>query len=154
MTTNAMPKGYHTLQPSLMVHDAARAIEFYKNAFGARENLRFPMPDGKIAYAELEVGDSRLILADADPAMDAQTGKSAREVPLSLTLYVDDVDTVFEKAKAAGATVEEPLKNQFYGDRQAAIIDPVGQRWFLATRVEDVSKEELERRMSSMAAPA
>jgi PhnB protein len=146
MAVKPIPEGYHSVTPYLIVRGGADAIEFYKKAFGAVELFRMPAPDGKIGHAEIKVGDSPIMLADEYPDMGYQGPVSLGGSPVSLMIYVDDVDTVFNRAVEAGATVKEALADKFYGDRMGTVIDPFGHRWHLATHKEDVSPEEMERR--------
>ncbi|MGE0608081.1 MAG: VOC family protein [Pirellulales bacterium] len=142
------PAGYHSVTPYLIVQDAKRAIEFYRQAFGATENMRLTMPDGKVGHAELQIGDSRIMLADEFPDMGAKCPASYGGTPVSLLLYVADVDAAAERAVAAGATVKRPVADQFYGDRSGVFVDPSGHNWSLATRKEDLSNEEMQRRFA------
>ena len=139
------PDGYHTATPYLTVHDAAGAIEFYKNAFGAQEKYRMPGPGGKIMHAELIIGDSTIMLADESAEMKGplKLGGSAT----SILLYVEDVDKVFHRAVQAGAKEIGPLKDMFYGDRCGGLVDPFGHKWAIATHIEDVTPEEMQKRM-------
>ena len=150
MTVKPIPDGYHAITPYLIIDGAARAIEFYKAAFGAVELLRLGGPDGKIGHAELRIGDSIIMLADEAPAHNALSPKSVGGTPLSLMLYVEGVDAVVERAVSRGATLERPIADQFYGDRSGGIVDPFGHRWYIATHIEDVSMEEVERRAAAM----
>lgn len=144
----AIPEGYNTLTPCFTVKDAKKAIDFYKKAFGATEVMRFDSPDGKVAHAELKIGDSRIMLGDECAEMKApQPGQTP---PGGLYMYVEDVDAVLKKAVEAGATLEKQAEDQFYGDRTAAVIDPFGYTWYLGTHVEDVSEDELRRRFDKM----
>ncbi len=145
-----IPDGYHTATPYLIVKEAAKAIDFYKRAFGASETMRMPGPGGKIMHAEIKIGDSPIMLADEFPQMNALSPQSVGGSPIFLMLYVEDVDGLTRQAIAAGATVEQPVKNQFYGDRSGTLVDPFGHRWTIATHVEDVSPEEMQRRMDAM----
>jgi len=143
-----IPQGYHSVTPYLVVKGAAQAIEYYKKVFGANEVVRMNAPDGKVGHAELQIGDSRFMLADENPSM-GQGYTSAATIggsPISLYLYVPDVDKVFERAVAAGAKTLRPVQDQFYGDRSGFIQDPFGHLWGVATHVEDVAPEELEER--------
>jgi PhnB protein len=149
-----IPEGYHTATPYLTVHDGPRALEFYKQAFGARVEVRMDGPDGKVAHAEIQIGDSRIMLADEFPNMGAKSAQTLGGTPVSILLYVEDADALFRQAVAAGAKEERPVENQFYGDRMGALHDPFGHRWFVATHVEDVSPEEMKRRMAEMAPAA
>lgn len=141
-----VPDGYHTATPYLIIKGAAAALEFYKKAFGAIELLRMPKPDGRIGHAEIKIGDSIIMLADEFPEIGARSPEFYSGSPITIMLYVADVDAVFNRAVAAGAKVERPVANQFYGDRTGGIIDPFGHKWYLATHVEDVPPEELVRR--------
>lgn len=145
----AIPDGYSTITPYLIVHDAAAAIEFYKEAFGAKEIFRLPMGP-RIGHAEMVIGNSRFMLADEFPERNAFSAKHFQGSPINLLLYVDDVDGVAKRAAAAGATVMRPVENQFYGDRTGVFLDPFGFQWSIATHVEDVSPEEMQRRMAEM----
>jgi PhnB protein len=143
-------EGYRTITPYLTVHDAAQAIDFYKEAFGAEERYRMTLPDGKtVAHAELKIGDSIFMLSDEMPGQSCEPS-AAGESCVGFYLYVNDVDKVFERAVAAGAKVKEPLKDEFWGDRVGQIIDPAGHIWSLATHIEDVDREELRRRGREM----
>ncbi len=143
-----IPAGYHTVTPYLMVREAARAIDFYRNAFGASEVMRFNGPNGRIAHAEIRIGDSHVMLADEnDIHRSPQTLGGAGA---SLMLYVEDVDKVFAQAVAAGATVQRPVADQFYGDRVGTLVDPFGHVWSIGTHREDVSMEEMQRRMAKL----
>ena len=145
-----VPDGYHTVTPYLIVDGAAAAIEFYKKAFGAEELFRMPMPGGRVAHAELQVGSSRIMLADEFPEMDARGPKARGGTPVSVLLYVTDCDAVFNRAVAAGGKVKRPMKDQFYGDRSGTLEDPFGHVWSVSTHKEDLSMEEIGRRMQSM----
>lgn len=140
-----IPEGYHSLTPYLIVKDATRAIEFYKKAFGARELFRMDAPGGKIGHCELQIGDSRVMMADEFPNMGA-TAPSEGGRAFSLMLYVDNADLFFKRAVEAGAKVLRPLKNEFYGDRLGTLQDPFGHNWHVATHVEDVPEEEMQKR--------
>jgi PhnB protein len=147
----AIPDGYRSVTPYLMVNGAGEAIEFYKRAFNARERGRVPGPGGKIMHAELEIGDSVVMLADEFPQMGALGPASIGGTPVLIHLYVENVDAMFAQAIAAGGKQERPISNQFYGDRSGGLIDPFGHKWHLATHIEDVSPDELQRRMQEMA---
>jgi len=143
-----IPEGYGSITPSLVIKGAAQAIEYYKKVFGASELFRMDGPDGKVGHAELQIGTSRIMLADENPSM-GQGHASASTIgasPISLYLYMPDVDNVVEQAVAAGAKVLKPVQDQFYGDRSGFIQDPFGHLWGVATHVEDVAPEELEKR--------
>jgi PhnB protein len=146
MATRHVPEGYHTATPYLIMDDAARAIDFYKRAFGANELLRYDAPGGKIGHAEVKVGDSVIMLADEYPDMGYRSPKAIGGTPVSIMLYIDDVDAQFKQAVAAGATALRPVADQFYGDRSGTLEDPFGHVWTLATHVEDLSHEEILRR--------
>ncbi len=147
-----IPEGYHSVTPYLIISGAADAIEFYKKAFGAIELLRMPYPDGKIGHAEIKIGDSPIMLADEVPDMKYLSPKTLGGSPVSILLYVEDVDTVFNRAVAAGATQDRPVEDKFYGDRAGSLIDPFGHTWHVATHKEDVTPEEMERRSKAAAA--
>ena len=142
----AVPAGYHTVTPYLVCRNAAAAIEFYKKAFGAKEKLRMPGPDGAIMHAEILVGDSHIMLGDENPQMGAQSPQAIGGTPVMVFLYVKDVDALFAKATAAGATVTMPLMDMFWGDRYGKLKDPFGHEWSAATHIEDVSPKEMARR--------
>jgi PhnB protein len=144
--SKAIPDGYHTVTASLTLKDGAAAIDFYQRAFGARKIMRVASPDGKIMHAEIQVGDSRIMLADEYPGMGCVSPVSAGHATSSLYLYVPDVDAAFTRAVGAGAKVVMPVTDMFWGDRFAAVDDPSGHRWGLATHVEDPSPAEFERR--------
>lgn len=150
MSVNYIPAGYHTATPYLIVRGAAAAIEFYKAVFGATEVMRMGAPDGSVAHAEVEIGNSRIMLGDENPAWGAAGPQSIGGTPVGLCLYVPDVDARFAAAVAHGATVEKPVANQFYGDRSGTVVDPFGHKWTIATHIEDVSPEEMERRMAAL----
>lgn len=148
-----IPDGYHSVTPYLSIQGAANALAFYKRAFGAEEIYRMGMPDGKIGHAEIQIGDSRIMLADEMPEMpDAvcQSPQSLHGTTVGLCIYVHDVDAQFQRAVAAGATVKRAVKDQFYGDRSGVLEDPFGHIWTLATHIENVSPEEMAKRMASM----
>jgi PhnB protein len=150
MTTKPIPDGYHTVTPYLMINDCAKAIEFYKKAFGATELVRMPMPDGRIGHAEIKIGDSPIMMADDCPQGTARSPKTLSGTSIGIALYVENSDAVFARAVEAGATVVKPMENQFYGDRSGTVLDPFGHLWTIGTHVEDVSPEEMERRMEAM----
>ena len=143
MSVKPIPEGYHSVTPYLIIRGAADAIEFYKKAFGAVELFHFPSPDGKIGHAELKIGDSPIMLADEYPDMGYKGPQSLGGSPVSLMIYVEDVDTVFNQAVNAGASVNEALSDKFYGDRMGTLTDPFGHVWHVATHKEDVSMEEM-----------
>lgn len=146
------PDGSHTLTPYFAVHDAVAAIEYYQKIFGAIENNRMAGPRGTVMHSELQIGNSILMLGDEVPEMGSSSARTIGNSPVSLMLYVDDVDTVFEKAVAAGAEAEMPPADMFWGDRFAKITDPFGHKWSLATHIEDVDAEEMDRRAKAFVA--
>ncbi len=146
MKAKPIPKGYHTATPYLIVKGAANAIEFYKKAFGAKELFRMAAPNGQIGHAEIQIGDSHIMLADEVPNMSYLSPESVGGTPVSILLYVKNVDDVFDQAVSSGATVQQPLKDQFYGDRSGTVKDPFGHVWTIATHIEDVAMDELRRR--------
>jgi PhnB protein len=154
MAANAIPEGYHTVTPYLAVDDAAAAIDFYTKALGAKETVRMPGPDGRIGHAELQIGDSHVMLSDPFPQASTKPPKELGGTSVSVMLYIDDVDAVFKQAVDAGATVAMEVDDQFWGDRMGSIVDPFGHSWTLATHVEDVPPEEMERRMQAFMAAA
>jgi PhnB protein len=151
-SVKSIPDGYRTVTPYMYIRGAAQAIDFYKRAFGADELFRMPGPDGTLMHAEIKIGDSIVMLADENPSMGIQSPQSLNGTSSSFLLYLEDVDAAFQRAIDAGATVMRPLENQFYGDRSGMVTDPFGHHWSLATHVEDVSPEEMDKRMSEMAA--
>ncbi len=146
MAVNPVPDGYPQITPYLCIDGAAAAIEFYATVFGATERMRMPGPDGKIGHAELQLGDGVVMLADEFPGMGARSANTMGGSPVIVSVYVEDVDAVFERAVAAGATVVRPVETQFYGDRAGQFEDPFGHQWSVATHVEDVPPDEMERR--------
>lgn len=144
-----VPQGYHTATPYLIVRGAARAIAFYEKAFGAKELFRMGGPDGKIGHAEIMIGDSHIMMADEEPMRDARSPESLGGSPMFLMLYVPDVDAMFQAAVAGGAKATMPVSNQFYGDRSGMLTDPFGHKWCIATHIEDVPPEEMERRAAA-----
>lgn len=147
-----IPKGYNAITPYLIIRGAAKAIEYYKKVFGATEIMRMPGPNGTVGHAELKIGDSNIMLADENPSM-GQGHASAATIgasPVSIYLYIPDVDKVFDRAVAEGAKVLKPVQDQFYGDRSGFLQDPFGHLWGLATHVEDVSADEMQRRMKKV----
>jgi PhnB protein len=145
------PEGQHTIIPHLVIRDAAQAIDFYKKAFGAVEQMRMPMPDGKIMHACLKIGDSSFFMADECPDMGGNKSPLALGgTPITLNLNVDDADAVFARAVAAGAKVKMPLADMFWGDRYGIVVDPFGHQWAVATHKEDVAPEEMKKRGQAM----
>ena len=148
-----IPTGMHTLTPHLVVEDASKAIEFYKKAFGAQEIGRVTTPDGKsVMHADLKIGDSHFFLVDEFPEMDCRGPKSVGGTPVTIHMYVEDVDAAFGKAVTAGAQVKMPLADMFWGDRYGALTDPFGHAWSLATHKEDVTPEEIRKRTQTACA--
>jgi len=141
-----IPKGYNSVTPYLVVKGAAQAIEYYKKVFGATEILRMAGPDGRVGHAELQVGSSRIMLADENPQMGYRSAESIGASPVSLLVYIRDCDKVVERAVAGGAKLLKPVQDQFYGDRSGFIQDPFGHLWGIATHIEDVSPKEMEER--------
>ena len=149
MPAKPIPDGYHALTPYLIVGDGAAAIDFYSRAFGASERMRLTTPEGKVGHAELMIGDSLIMLADEYPAHGAHAPTAFGGSPVMLHLYVENVDAVVQGAVAAGAQIARPVENQFYGDRSGSITDPFGHVWHIATHVEDVPPEEINRRAAA-----
>lgn len=153
MPVQPVPPGYHTVTPYLVVKDAARAIAFYQQAFGATERLRLAAPGGKIGHAEIQIGDATVMLADEFPEMGARSPEAFGGSAVSLLLYVENVDAVAARAVAAGAKELRPVRDQFYGDRSGMFADPFGHVWSIATHTEDVSPEEIHRRFAAATPP-
>lgn len=151
MAVKAVPDGYNALNPYLTVEPADKAIEFYKSVFGATERMRLDMPGGKIGHAELLIGGSVLMLADPFPEMDIKPPSAYGGSPAAIAIYLPDVDAAVERAVAKGSKVVSPVTNQFYGDRSAKIEDPFGHIWHVATHIEDVTPEEMQRRADEWA---
>ena len=149
-----IPEGYHTVTPYLVMTGAAEAIEYYKKVFGATEVMRFPSPGGRIGHAEIRIGDSTIMLADDNPEMGFRGPKTFGGSPISLLVYVPDVDKTVDRAVAAGAKLTRPVADQFYGDRTGGLEDPFGHQWYVATHIEDVSPEEMRKRSEAMLAAA
>jgi PhnB protein len=141
-----IPDGYHAVTPYLICADAARAIAFYAAAFGAAERMRLGAPGGKVGHAEVTIGDCTIMLADEHPELGARAPRSFGGSPVSLVLYVPDVDATVQRAVAAGATLQRAVEDKFYGDRMGSIVDPDGHIWHVATHVEDMTADELRRR--------
>jgi PhnB protein len=146
-----IPEGYHRVTPYLILDGAAKAIDYYKKAFGATERMRMPAPEGKIGHAEIQIGDSYIMLADESREMDAHPPKTVGGTPVSLVLYVEDVDRTVKDAVAAGAKVIRPVEDKFYGDRMGTIEDPFGHQWHVGTHIENVPPDEMKRRMEALA---
>ena len=147
---NPVPCGFHTVTPHLVIRDAAKAIDFYTQAFGAEELCRMPGPEGKLMHAEIKIGDSILMISDEFPDWGAKGPESLGGTPVTINLYVEDCDTVFNRAVEAGATVRMPLADQFWGDRYGQVVDPFGHVWSVATHIKELTPEE----MSAAAAAA
>ena len=145
MAGNTPPKGYHSVTPTIVVRDAAKAIDFYKRAFGAEEIGRMPGPDGKIMHAEIKIGDSLIMLGEENEQWGSRSPLSTGGVHGSLHIYVADADMAFERALQAGAKVRYPLEDAFWGDRFGKVVDPFGHEWGIATRVKELSPEEMKR---------
>jgi PhnB protein len=145
MPVKPIPDGYHTLTPFLTVKDAVKAIEFYKQAFGAKERGVMKGPDGKVLHAELMIGDSIVMLSDEYPEYGAKSAQSLGGSPMGLHIYVDGVDAAFDRAVKAGAEVEMPVMDQFWGDRYGRLKDPFGHKWSIATHTKDLSMDEMKR---------
>ena len=146
MAVKPIPDGYHSVTPYLIMNDATAALEFYKKAFGAVELLRMPAPGGRIGHAEIKIGDSPVMLADENLEINARSARTIGGSPISLMVYVKDVDAVVAQAVAAGGKLVRPVADQFYGDRTGGVDDPFGFHWYIATHVEDVPPDELEKR--------
>ena len=150
MSTNAkpIPDGFRTVTPYLIVKGAGRALDFYKRAFGAKEICRMTGPDGgSVAHAEIQIGDSIIMLGDESPHCGSKSPETLQGTPVSLYVYVPDVDAAFQRATGAGATVQRPVEDKFYGDRSGSLVDPFGHQWSLATHIEDVPPDEMKKRM-------
>ena len=144
-----IPDDYRTITPYLCVDDGAAAIDFYTRVFGAKERMRMPAPDGRIGHAELTVGDSVLMLSDEYPEMEIRGPKTVGGTPVTLSIYVEDVDDVVARAVTAGAKLRREVQDQFYGDRSGQIEDPFGHVWSVQTHVEDVAPDEMQRRAAA-----
>lgn len=147
--TDPIPAGYPPVTPYLIVDGAGAAIQFYRSVFGATERMRMPAPDDKVGHAELEIGQSVIMLADEFPAMGARGPRAVGGTPVTLHVYVEDVDSVFDQAVAAGAKALRPVEDRFYGDRSGQFEDPFGHRWDVATHVEDVPPDEMAKRAAA-----
>jgi PhnB protein len=145
-----IPDGYHTATPYLIAKNASQAIDFYKQAFGASELLRVCAPGGKVGHAEIQIGDSRIMLADECPDWGALSPQTIGGTPVGLALYVENCDAMFAKAVELGAQILKPVEDQFYGDRSGTLLDPFGHKWTIATHIEDIAPAELERRAAAM----
>jgi PhnB protein len=145
-----IPEGYNSITPYLIIKGAAQAIDYYKKVFGATVVVRMDRPDGQVGHAELQIGDSRIMLAEENPQMGATSATTIGASPISLYLYIPDVDGVVEKAVAEGAKILKPVQDQFYGDRSGFLQDPFGHFWGIATHVEEVSPQEMKERMKKV----
>ncbi len=154
--TQAIPPGFHTITPRLVIKGAAKAIEFYKKAFGAEELRRMPTPDGRLMHAALRIGDSVLFLCDEFPEHCANSAspETLKKTHATMHLYVEDADAALQKAIEAGATELMPVQDMFWGDRYGGLVDPFGQTWSIASRIEDLTPEEMKKRMETGCAPA
>ena len=150
MSARPVPEGYSTVTPYLIVTGAAEAIDYYTKVFGATELMRFPGPDGKVGHAEIKIGTSIVMLADEAPDKGYRSPQSLGGSGTGIMLYVEDVDGVFDRAIAAGGKTQQAVTDQFYGDRSGSLIDPFGHMWTVATHVEDVAPDEMQRRMEAM----
>jgi PhnB protein len=150
MAVKPIPDGYHSVTPYLIVKNAAAALDYYKKAFNAVEIIRVPGPGGKVMHAEIKIGDSFLMLADEAPEMGAKSPQTIGGSPVGLCIYLENVDAQFSQAVAAGGKVLRPVKDQFYGDRSGTLEDPFGHNWTLSTHKEDVTSEEIDKRMKAM----
>jgi PhnB protein len=148
---NPIPEGFHTVTPYMTIKNAARAIEFYKEAFGAREIFRWADPDGRVRHAEIVIGDSPIMLTDEAPDFGMNSPQSLGGSPVHVFLYVEDVDAVFGRAIAAGATELMPVEDSEDGDRRGGVTDPFGHVWYIGTHVEGISREELQKRYDAFA---
>ena len=151
MAVKSIPEGYHAVTPYLICKDARAALAYYQKAFGAKELTRHEMPDGRIGHAEIQIGDSPIMLADEHPEVDAVSPQTLGGTPVSLMVYVEDVDAVFKRAVSLGANEKRAVADQFYGDRLGVLTDPFGHVWNVATHVEDVPPEEMQRRADEAA---
>ena len=145
-----IPEGYHSVTPYLCIKGASEAIEFYKSAFDATELMRIPSPDGSIGHAEIQIGDSRIMIPDESPKMDFRSPATIGWTPVHVYIYVEDADRIFAQANAAGATAMMPLEDQFWGDRTGTLVDPFGHRWYVSTHKEDLTEEEIGARAAKL----
>jgi PhnB protein len=146
----AIPEGHHTVAPYLAIKNAVSALEFYKKAFGAKETYRLILPDGRLGHAEIRLGDSLVMLADEFPEFGGKAPESLGGSPVSIHLYVEDVDVFVKRAVAEGARLLKPVADQFYGDRSGQLEDPYGHLWWVATHKEDVAPEEMQKRVRAL----
>jgi PhnB protein len=152
MSVSFIPFGFRALTPYLIIDGAAKALAWYARVLGATELMRLSAPGGRIGHAEIEIGDSRIMLADENADHGAKAPGAFGGSPVSLLLYVPDVDATLARAAAAGATIKAPAEDKFYGDRMGTVLDPFGHTWSIATHIEDVSQDEIERRLAAMGA--
>jgi PhnB protein len=152
MTDNVkpIPDGYHTVTPYLTIKNAAAALDFYKQAFGAEECFRMTDPQGKIGHAEIRIGDSSIMLCDEFPEMGGTSPDTLGGSPVMIHLYVEQVDALVDRAVKAGGRLERPVADQFYGDRAGMVVDPFGHKWWIATHVEEVAPDEIKKRAAAM----
>jgi PhnB protein len=150
MSISYLPDGYNTISPYLFIDGAAEAMAYYCKVFGASEKMKMSGPGGKIMHAELQIGECVIMLADEFAEMNVFGPKKVGGSPVLICIYVEDADATVELAVKEGATIERPMQDQFYGDRSGSIVDPFGHRWTIATHIEDVTPEEIEKRMASM----
>lgn len=150
MSAKPIPDGYHTVTPYLIVDGASDALDYYKKAFNAEEVMRMPMPGGKVGHAEIKIGDSHIMLADEVPEMNYRSPKARGGTSVSICLYVEDVDSLFQQAIDAGGTQQRPVEDQFYGDRSGTLEDPFGHVWTISTHKEDLTPDEIAKRMPAM----
>lgn len=150
MSVKAIPAGHHTVTPYLAIKNAVQALDFYKKAFGATEVNKLIMPDGRLGHAEIRLGDSIIMMADEFPEYGGKSPQTLGGTPVNIHLYVEDVDAFFKNAVAAGAKERKPIKDQFYGDRSGQLEDPYGHLWWVATHKEDVSPQEMQKRVQAM----
>ena len=153
MSVKPVPDGYHTVTPYMTIKGAAEALEFYKKAFGATELMRLLGPDGQVGHAELQIGNSRIMMADEFPQAECKSPQTLGGTSMGLLLYVEDVDAFVARALAAGATATYPIEDKFYGDRMGGLSDPFGHKWHIGTHKEDVAPEEITRRVQAMTKP-
>ncbi len=151
MPVKSIPDGYHSITPYLIVKNAAKALDYYVKALGARELFRMPMPDGSIGHAEIQIGNSRIMLADEVPSLNYLGPETIGGTPVSLMIYVDNVNEAYPRALKVGGKEMKPLQDQFYGDRSGTFTDPFGHVWTIATHVRDVSDAEMKQHMETMA---
>jgi PhnB protein len=150
MSVSPVPSGYHSVTPYLIIDGAASALAWYVLVFGAREVMRLSAPEGKIGHAEIQIGDSRVMIADQSAESEARGPASFGGSPVSLHVYVSDVDAIVARAVAADAEVKSPVQDKFYGDRMGTVLDPFGHTWHISTHIEDVAPDEIERRMAAV----